>query len=252
MKRSVRSALDDLAARHELPEGAVPRLALLLELVERRRDAKTTVREPDEAVRVHLADSLSCLVLPGVAAAGAIVDIGSGAGFPGLPLAIALPEAWVDLVEATARKAEFIAAAIAALGLPRARAIAERAETWATGEGAGAYDLAASRAVGTLATVAEYAAPLLRPDGLLVVWKGRRDADEERRGAIAAAALGLEPVEVRAAGAYAGSRQRHLHLYRKVAQTPPAYPRRPGMARKRPLGGRPPQRAMRAAADYAG
>lgn len=238
----MQAALDELAARHRLPAGATGRLARLLELVEQRRDAKTTVREPTEAVRVHLADSLSCLELPGVRTCRTVVDIGSGAGFPGLPLAIALPEARVDLVEATARKAEFIRAAIGELGLERARAIPERAESWAAEEGAGAYDLAGSRAVGTLATVAEYAAPLLAPGGLLVVWKGRRDPDEEMRGAVAAGALGLEPVEVRAVGAHSGSRHRHLHLYRKVAPTPAGYPRRPGMARKRPLGGRPPQR----------
>ena len=92
-----------------------------------------------------------------------------------------------------------------------------------------------ARAVGPLAVLVEYAAPLLSDNGVLVAWKGRRDADEERAGDAAAAQLGLAALPVLAVEPYAGSRNRHLHVYRKVGPTPPGFPRRPGMAAKRPL-----------------
>ncbi len=92
-----------------------------------------------------------------------------------------------------------------------------------------------ARALGSLAVLAEYAAPLLRLGGVLVAWKGERSEAEERAGAAAASRLGMEAEAIVAVTPFAGARSRHLHVLRKVAPTPPAYPRRPGMARKRPL-----------------
>lgn len=169
-------------------------------------------------------------------AARTICDVGSGAGFPGLVLAIALPHARVDMLEARGRKCAVIERLAGAAGVGNARALAVRAEEWALGEGAAAYDAVTARAVAPLAVLAEYAAPLLDDGGVLVAWKGARDAEEERAGASAAARLALEPRAVLKATPFAGARDRHLHVYAKVAPTPPGYPRRPGMARKRPLG----------------
>lgn len=222
-----------LAERHALPAEAPEQLAALLEALAADPHAPTTVRDPREAVDVHLADSLVALELPLVREAEAIADLGAGAGFPGLPLAIALPRASVALVESTARKCAFIAAASAAAGAANARAVAERAETWE--EGRGAHDLVTARALAPLAVIAEYAAPLLRVDGVLVAWKGRRDAAEEHAAAAAADLLGLAVEEVREVAPYSGADHRHLHVLRKIAPTPPRFPRRPGMARKRPL-----------------
>ena len=81
----------------------------------------------------------------------------------------------------------------------------------------------------------EYAAPLLSEGGTLIAWKGRRDPVEEAAGAEAAGILGLELAETRAVEPYPGSRERHLHLYRKLRATPERFPRRPGAAAKRPL-----------------
>jgi 16S rRNA (guanine527-N7)-methyltransferase len=92
--------------------------------------------------------------------------------------------------------------------------------------------------VGRLSTVAELASPLLTEGGALVAWKGRRNADEEAELGRAAARLAMEVDEVRSVGPYAGSRHRHLHVLRKSGPTPDNLPRRPGMAKKRPLGGR--------------
>ena len=83
--------------------------------------------------------------------------------------------------------------------------------------------------------LAEYAAPLLREGGVLVAWKGRRDEAEEAAGATAAGRLGLEVEDVRHVVPYAGARDHHLHIMRKVGPTPDRFPRRAGQARKRPL-----------------
>ena len=173
--------------------------------------------------------------MPEVAAARRVADIGSGAGFPGLALAVALPRAHVDLVESARRKCEVIARLAAAAGLENATAIPQRAEDWARGPGWEQYDVVTARALASLAVLAEYAAPLLGPDGVLVAWKGRRDRAEELAGAQAAGQLGLALVGVRHVVPFAGARDHHLHVLRKVAPTPDRFPRRAGQARKRPL-----------------
>lgn len=223
-----------LAERYDLPASAVPRLSALLDALWADEHAPTTVRAPGEAVRVHLADALVALELPVVRDASAIADLGAGAGFPGLPLAISLPDATITLIESNARKCAFIEAAATAANVENACVVADRAESW--GEGIGACDVVTARALAPLGVIAEYAAPLLRPGGVLVAWKGRRDVEEERAAAGAAAQLGLVPEEVRSVVPYAGAEHRHLHVLRKVAPTPERFPRRPGMARKRPLG----------------
>jgi 16S rRNA (guanine527-N7)-methyltransferase len=210
------------------------RLATLLELLAEDGDAPTTVTDPARAVDTHLADSLSALEVLREREPGTVVDIGAGAGFPGLPIAIALPS-HVDLLESTGRKCEFLRRAVERLGLEHAEVICKRAEQWAAGDGRERYDAALVRAVGPLPTLVEYAAPLLRAGGLLVAWKGRRDRAEEAAGASAAAALGLRPLPVVAPRPFAAATALHLHRYEKVGPTPAGYPRRPGVARKRPI-----------------
>ncbi len=118
-------------------------------------------------------------------------------------------------------------------GIANAEVVHARAEAW--DDGARGDDLVTARALAPLSVLAEYAAPLLRDHGVLVAWKGRRDAQEEADGAYAAEQLGLEPVEIRRVQPFPAARDRHLHVMRKVAPTPPRFPRRPGMAAKRPL-----------------
>ena len=89
--------------------------------------------------------------------------------------------------------------------------------------------------MGSLAVLAEYAAPLLRSDGVLVAWKGARDGAEEASGAAAAEKVGMAVKEVVSVQPYPASENRHLHVYRKIAPTPERFPRRAGMAQKRPL-----------------
>jgi len=187
-----------------------------------------------------VADSLSGLEVSDLSSARRIADIGAGAGFPGLVLAIALPRAQVDLIESAGRKTAVMDRLIQAVGLGNARSITARAEDYArqpaaVGGGREAYDAVTARAVGPLAVLVEYAAPLLRDGGVLVAWKGARDADEEQAGAAAAERVGMGAEAVLPVQPYPDSSNRHLHVFRKTAPTPPEFPRRAGMARKRPL-----------------
>jgi 16S rRNA (guanine527-N7)-methyltransferase len=225
--------LGSLAEQWALPPSATGQLAALLQLVASDPRAPTAVREPSAGVDAHIADSLTGLVVPDLAGASRIADLGAGGGFPGLPLAIARPDAVVSLVESNGHKCEFIERAAARTGAGNARAVRARAEEWV--EGRGASDAVTARALARLAVLVEYAAPLLRDGGVLVAWKGRRDADEEAAGARAAEIVGLEPESPIAVEAGPAAEHRHLHVFRKVAPTPPEFPRRAGMARKRPL-----------------
>ena len=210
----------------------------VLALLAQERASVSSVVDPEQAWKVHVADSLSGLEVPELAAAERIADIGSGAGFPGLALAAALPKAQVDLIESVGRKCDFIRRAIEAAALANARVLNARSEELAAGDGREAYDVVTARAVGRLSTLAELASPLLRDKGALVAWKGRRDPDEEAELDRAAAELAMQPLRVLHVGPYAGSRHRHLHVMRKVGATPADLPRRPGMAKKRPRGQR--------------
>jgi 16S rRNA (guanine527-N7)-methyltransferase len=211
-------------------------LEKVLELLAQERASVSSVTEPERAWRVHIADSLTGLEFEQLRTASRIADIGSGAGFPGLALALALPDSQVDLVESVGRKCSFIQRAIDAAGIANARVLNARSEDLAKAEGREAYDASTARAVGRLATLAELASPLLNDGGVLVAWKGKRDDEEEAQLARAAGALAMEPGEIRHVGPYAGSEHRHLHLVRKVGPTPKDLPRRPGMAKKRPRG----------------
>jgi 16S rRNA (guanine527-N7)-methyltransferase len=217
-----------------------PQVRLLLEALAAEPDPHTTVSDPEAALEVHVADSLSGLEVPELASARRIADIGAGAGFPGLVLAVALPRAQVDLVESVGRKTAVMDRLIQAAEVGNARSIAARVEDYgrvpsSLGGGRDAYDAVTARAVGPLAVLVEYAAPLLRPEGVLVAWKGARDKAEEGAGAVAAEKVGMAVKEVFPVTPYPDSRRRHLHVYRKIAPTPAEFPRRAGMARKRPL-----------------
>ena len=215
--------------------------APLLAALAAEPDPHTSVSDPEAAFEVHVADSLSGLEVRELSAAARIADIGAGAGFPGLVLAIALPRAQVDLIESAGRKTAVMDRLIQAAELRNARSVTARVEDFARtpavlGGGGAAYDAVTARAVGPLALLVEYAAPLLREGGVLVAWKGARDEAEEAAGAAAAERVGMAPEEVRPVQPYPASENRHLHVYRKLSPTPPEFPRRPGMARKRPLG----------------
>lgn len=215
----------------DLGSGEARRLIALLGAVADQPQNLTRITDPDDAVERHLLDSLSGLLVPSLREAPRILDLGSGAGFPGLPLAVARPDAIVTLVESERSKAGWLR--VAARDLPNVEVVGERSEDLARRE-RGAWPVVVARAVAPLPVLLELAAPLLAEGGTLVAWRARRHPEEERRAALAAAALALAPGPVHSVP-LAGPGARHLHEYRRAGIVPGRFPRRPGRAAKRPL-----------------
>ncbi len=210
------------------PAVAVGPLERILELQAVDPTASTSVREIGEAIDRHVADSLTAL--PFIGSPTRIADLGSGAGWPGLALAAALPEAEVWLVETAIRHCRYLERAIEVSGLGNVSVVNRRIEDWSwTG------DLVTARALAALPVVLEYAAPLLVEGGRFVAWKGAVSPEEDAAGLVAAEILGLERLAVHPVTPYKGSRDHTLHVFCKIAPTPERFPRRAGMASKRPL-----------------
>jgi 16S rRNA (guanine527-N7)-methyltransferase len=225
--------LAELAQRWVLPDAALGQLRTILDLVQAEPTSITTVRDPERGVDLHISDSLAGLSVRALREAEAIADLGTGGGFPGLALATALPATQITLVESVGKKCKFLQRAADAAGLANVRIVNARAEAWAAG--LGTQDVVTARALGPLNVIVEYAAPLLRDGGSFVAWKGKRDPSAEADGVAAAEVVGLDPVDLIPVESIAG--ERHLYVYSKVRDTPPQFPRREGMARKRPLQG---------------
>ena len=151
MTQDPTAVLDD-AAREALER-------VLALLAEERASVSSVVDE--RAWRVHVVDSLTGLEIAELREARRIADVGAGAGFPGLALAVALPGAQVDLIESVGRKCVFMTRAAEDAGIANAAVINARSEDWAGGDGREAYDVVTARAVGRLSTLAELASPLL-------------------------------------------------------------------------------------------
>jgi 16S rRNA (guanine527-N7)-methyltransferase len=199
----------------------------------------TSILEPAAMHVLHVADSLAPLaVWPEVVRAeGTALDLGAGAGYPGLPLALAGAARAVTLLEATRKKAEFLAEAARLCGAP-ARAVWERAEraVGAVGPQARVW----VRAVGPLPVVVELAFGLLSPGGVLVAWKGPgAEGEEAAAGEAACRALGGTYLGKRVYALPGGAGERALYAYRRgEGPLPPGVPRSPAAIRRRPLGRR--------------
>jgi 16S rRNA (guanine527-N7)-methyltransferase len=226
--------LEELTLRYSLSVRQREQLASLLSIIGRGERAPTAVRGAERAVDVHIADSLVALELEALRSATKIADVGAGAGFPGMALALALPASEFCLVESQRRKCTFMNEVLVEVGAQNARVVCERAEQWV--EGLGQHDVVTARAVAAQPVVLEYASPLLRLGGTLVDWRGKRVAHDEQAAAHAADELGLRLVEVRRVEPFAAATDRHLHVFTKVRESPARFPRRAGMARKRPIG----------------
>jgi 16S rRNA (guanine527-N7)-methyltransferase len=207
----------------------------------------TAITEYEHAQIRHFLDSLTCLLalggeqggrwLPGVPAPGTrVVDVGSGAGFPGLPLKVLYPHLDLTLLEAAAKKADFLKHSVQHLGLGKVTVIHGRAEDLGRDEAhREGYDLALARAVAELNVLVEYLLPLCRMGGKCVAQKGSSAHEELAAAEHAISLLGgrvhyVVPVELPGL-----AETRHLVVIKKVARTPQKYPRRPGMPSKRPL-----------------
>lgn len=232
-----RDAVDTLGVlqrRYGLSSHQVAQLASVAASLAADARAPTTVQNLPDILDVHIADSLAALDIDAVREASLAADIGSGAGFPGTALAVTLPACTVNLVESQARKAAHLRRLVELAAIENASVVERRVEEWT--QGLGTHSLVTARALAPLAVVAEYAAPLLSIGGVIVDWRGRRDAEQERAAAAAAEELGLQRLEIRHVQPYSQAVAHHLHVYVKQAPTPERFPRRAGVARKRPLG----------------
>lgn len=153
----------------------------------------TAIVEPDEAWQRHALDALA--LVPHLGAAKRLVDIGSGGGVPGIPLAIACPERAVTLVDSTQKKVTFLADVSRALGLSNVVARAGRAEVLGAGPLAGVFDVVTARAVARLAVLVPLLAPFAAPRGRLLLIKGQKADEELAEAAPALAAAGLVHVQ---------------------------------------------------------
>ena len=229
-----RAALAELSRRYRLSGAQHDQLAAVLRAIGDDRRAPTSVREAGRAVDLHLADALVATELAELQAAGRLVDIGSGAGMPGVALAVALPGCTVSLLESQGRKCTFLRDLVGAAAVTNAEVVWARAEEWTAGREK--HDVASARALAAQPVVLEYAAPLLRVGGVLVDWRGRRDPEEEQAAVRAGELLGMERRAIVAVAPYPRARDLHLHVWAKREATPQRFPRRAGIARKRPLG----------------
>jgi 16S rRNA (guanine527-N7)-methyltransferase len=221
-----------------LDEETVGRLALLMEfLIEQNRTTNlTAIRDPDSIALLHFADSLAPLgLVPGMRDARHAADLGSGAGFPALPLAIAMPGCRWHAVESIAKKSRFTEEAARRIPVPNLTAVCARAETYAHGAARESLDIVTSRAVGPLASLCELGVPLLREGGALLLYKtaASREEADAARNAIALLGAGLAAEHVyRLPG---DQQDRILFEIRRTGPVPDKYPRSGAIPFKRPL-----------------
>ena len=195
----------------------------------------TAIRDPREAVTAHVLDALSALPLLRARGIRALLDLGSGGGYPGLPLAIALPAERALLVDSIGKKARFLATAVGGLGLgERVAVAAERAETLAADpRQRGRWPAVTARAVAALGDLIELAFPLLAPGGVLVAWKRSELGQERDRALPALAALGGGTILVVEAAPPAPAGH-VLVVCRKEGRTTSAWPRSPAERARHP------------------
>ncbi len=228
-----------------LDDAARSRFARYLDLIEAWRDRAglTSLTDPDAVQRRHFGESLALLVAlrergvltPGEAVS--VVDVGAGAGFPGLPMLIAEPALQLTLVESHRRRCRFLETVVDVLTLEGVHVVAARAEEAGRDPALRErFDLVVARAVAPLPVLVEYALPLLRPGGVLAAPKGSSAPRELREAAVAIEALGGCAEEPLALSLPEGASPQQVLLVRRCEALPERFPRRPGIPSKRPLG----------------
>jgi 16S rRNA (guanine527-N7)-methyltransferase len=201
------------------------------------RFSLTSIRDPTEVRQKHFLDSLSCVLALRGRPLGRVVDVGTGAGFPGLPLKVLFPEMKLTLVESVEKKTRFLSHIVRELKLDGVEIVIGRAERMGQDTvHRERYDWALARAVASLPVLMEYLLPLVKLGGRALVQKGESAGQELEEAGQAIEVLGgrlemLIPVEIPGI-----EEQRHLVVIEKVAPTPQKYPRREGIPAKRPIG----------------
>ena len=200
------------------------------------RISLTSITAPDEIRIKHFLDSLSCHLVMAGTPANRVIDVGSGGGFPGLPLKLLYPQMHLTLVDSVAKKTGFLSLVVQELGLENVDVLTDRAELLGQSPAhRERYDWALARAVAGLPVLAEYLLPLVRVGGFMLAQKGETAEKELEEAQTALDTLGGKarlPVEVRLPGI---PEPRYLLVIEKVTHTPERYPRRVGIPAKRPL-----------------
>ncbi|NLW45364.1 MAG: 16S rRNA (guanine(527)-N(7))-methyltransferase RsmG [Syntrophomonadaceae bacterium] len=204
------------------------------ELLEENKKQNLISRQAtEEEIREHVEDSeylRNVIDLKGLR----ILDIGSGQGFPAIPLAISEPGSNFVLVESDLKKSMFLKDLVLKLGLKNAEVIRARIEELGkNSDFRGCFDMVTCRAVAELPVILEWGIPVLRVNGLLAAWKGIRAGEEIEKSQRALEILGGEVIQV--ADYEIGGKKRFIVVVKKVKESPPQYPRRGGLAKKRPL-----------------
>lgn len=197
-------------------------------------------RRVEDIIEEHILDSTSCVLFEPSKDATELVDVGSGGGLPGLPLAIGMEGLSVTLVESTAKKTKFLDDVVEHLGVSNCQVVNARAEDLGHSEEfRSRYDIATARALASLDVIAEYCVPLVRIGGHVIAMKAGVGKNELDNGRISARLLGGEIVDVIPVERLPEyePKQRSLIVFEKVARTSKKYPRQVGLPAKKPLGG---------------
>lgn len=197
----------------------------------------TAVRDRDEALQKHISDSLSCDFMEEYEAAENVIDVGTGAGFPGVPLAIVSPDKKFTLVDSLNKRLRIIDELTGELGIKNVTTVHGRAEdVGKSKEHREQYDICVSRAVASLDVLCEWCLPLVKKGGYFVAYKGENVSRETEDAANAIKLLGGKIAEIRKVQTEEESISGHvLVMIKKVKNTPSKYPRQAGQARKNPL-----------------
>jgi len=196
----------------------------------------TAIREPKQIRVIHFLDSLTCLCVMQGTPMERVIDVGTGAGFPGIPLKILYPKMRLTLVESVGKKANFCRHVVKNLGLEGVEVIQERAET--VGQSPAhreKYDWALARAVAVLPVLSEYLLPLVRVGGAMLAMKGESGPAEAHASENAVRILGGHLKKILPVTLPGVVEERYLVVIDKVAASPPGYPRRVGLPSKHPL-----------------
>ena len=196
----------------------------------------TALTAPEDVAVKHIIDSLTAYDAALFDGARTLIDVGAGAGLPGIPLAVYAPHLTVTLLDALNKRVRFLMEVTAAMGLQNVRCIHARAEEAArTAEHRAAYDIAVSRAVARLPVLLEYTLPFVRVGGTLLALKGRAYAEEQKEARRAAEVLGGGRITARPVHLPGLDDVRAILMVTKERQTPAAYPRGGGAPTRRPI-----------------
>ena len=232
MRETLELGLDALA----LDNSCIPALERFAALMLERNQVMnlTAITDPKDVAALHLLDSLSLIQAANLEEEN-IVDVGAGAGFPGMPLAIAKPSLHLTLLDSLGKRVDFLQDACKALELDNTECVHARAEEFAAAHRE-SFDAAVSRAVASLPVLCELCLPLVKPDGRMLAMKSSHTEEEIRQSKSAIKTLGGELEWIRDYTIPTTDVVHRIVCIRKVSPTPKKYPRRFALIKKSPLG----------------